>query len=184
MIDEMRARLESAPPGVVGLVVSISGFSPKVIERVERSAERPILLMDGDEVEQVVARGGGVYTLVRSKMDRFLRDRKAVVGLSSQTAPLWMRELPEAGLKIVDLEGREHSWWESKGDFSQQVSSLLIRSELGSRWGNSPRPGDGCERRQRTGWATKEAGATRLGLNRRNVAHRAIWRCLEWIGSR
>ena len=125
VIDEMRARLESAPPGVVGLVVSMSGFSSKVIERVERSAERPILLMNGDEVERVVARGGGLYSLVRSKMDQFLRERRVVVGPSSRTSSFWLRELPEAGLRIVDLEGLERSWWESRGDFSQRVSSLV-----------------------------------------------------------
>lgn len=125
VVDEMRARLESAPPGVVGLVVSMSGFSPNVIERVERSAERPILLMDGDEINHVVARGGGLYSLVRSKMDQLLRQRKIVVGLTPRTSPLWLTELPEARLRIVDLYGRECSWWESTGDFSQRVSSLV-----------------------------------------------------------
>lgn len=131
VIDGLQARLASAPPGVVGLVVSMSGFTPKVIERVERLADRPILLMDGWEVEQVVARGG-LYALVRSKMDALARSRKAIVGKSAQPDGLpWLVELPESGLKIVDPQGREHSWWESRGDFAQQVSSLVSPD---SRW--------------------------------------------------
>lgn len=124
VIDGMCARLQTAAPGVVGLVVSMSGFSPKVVERVERSSERPILLMDGEEVEQVLAHGAGIYSLVQSKMDQLLRERRAAVGLLSRPGAVWLRDLPEAGLKIVDLEGREHPWWESRGDFSQVVNSL------------------------------------------------------------
>lgn len=136
VIDEMRARLESAPPGVVGLVVSMSGFSAKVIERVERSAGRPILLMDGDEIDGVVAHGGGLYSLVRSKMDQLLRERRVVVGRPSQTPSTWLTQLPEAGLRIVDLDGREHSWWESGGDFSQRVSSLVSPDSNWAREGS------------------------------------------------
>lgn len=137
VIDAMRARLETAAPGVVGLVVSMSGFSSKVVARVERSAERPILLMDGEEVEQVLAHGGGVYSLVQSKMDQLLRNRRAAVGLESRPSAVWLRDLPEAGLKIVDLDGREHPWWESRGDFSQVVNSLASPDQSWAREGGT-----------------------------------------------
>lgn len=135
VIDEMRARLETAPPGVVGLVVSMSGFSANVIERVGRSAKRPILLMDGHEVEKVVALGGGIHSLVQTKLDRLRRERIAAVGLSSASTPVWLGELPEAGLKLVDLQGREHAWWESEGDFSHVVSSLITPDPIWAREG-------------------------------------------------
>jgi hypothetical protein len=123
VLDAMNGRLLEAAPNVVGLVVSMSGFTKEVVKRVERSTGRPILLMDGDEVEHAAA-GGGLYTLVQHKFDQLVRNRKVVFGSSGRGVSVWMDEFPEAGLRIVDAKGVQHPWWESESSYTYCVPML------------------------------------------------------------
>jgi hypothetical protein len=53
-VDEVRTRLAEINPSVIGVLISISGFSDGAVKRVERSRERLVLLIDGDELEGVL----------------------------------------------------------------------------------------------------------------------------------
>lgn len=136
VIDEMRARLATAAPDVIGLVVSMSGFSKNVVERVERSTDRPILLMEGAEVEEVVRCGGGLHSLIELKRDELVRNRKVFLFDSKPTVGRQNVALPEATLKIVDLAGKEHPWWESRGEFAEVVNPLSRPDTLWSGKGS------------------------------------------------
>lgn len=50
-IDSLYTRLNVVPPHVAGLLVSHSGFTTPVLERVREKAARPVLLVTGKELE-------------------------------------------------------------------------------------------------------------------------------------
>lgn len=128
VIDSLRARLDDAPSGVVGLVVSMAGFTAPVAERLERSPDLPILLMDGREVEAVVQQGAGLHALVQSKLDQLFRHRKVVYGRPLSGAPIWLQDLPESSLGIIDANGQEHPFWESPSEFCEALTSPELRN--------------------------------------------------------
>jgi hypothetical protein len=127
-VDQLLTRLEGAPPNVVGLLVSMSGFSRTAVERVEAHARRPILLLSGDEVAEMVTRGQGLHALVRWKLDRLITNHKVEFGPALASAPLWLSELPEAGIQIFDLDGDELSYWESDGGFHSTIHSMSLNT--------------------------------------------------------
>lgn len=125
-VDQLLTRLKGAPPNVVGLLVSMSGFSRTAVERVEAHAHRPILLLSGDEVAETINRGRGLHALVRWKLDRLISNHKVEFGPELASAPLWLSGLPEAGIQIFDPAGGELAYWKSSGGFHSTIHSMSL----------------------------------------------------------
>jgi hypothetical protein len=71
-VDSLFSRLDRTPGSVVGVLVSISGFSKSAIERVESRRDRPVLLVTSAEIERML-QWGSLTRLLRRKQDGGLR---------------------------------------------------------------------------------------------------------------
>lgn len=128
-IDQLRTRLEESPPDVMGLLVSMSGFTAQAIERTEQKSRRPILLVSGGELDKVVSQGGGLHDLLRQKLDHLTRYQRALfTSHPAQPRPAKMTELPSPGYRIVTPDGVDHPWWVSKDGFVGAVCSPVFGS--------------------------------------------------------
>ena len=126
MVDQLLARLHGAPPNVVGLLVSMSGFSRTAIKRVEQNAQRPVLLLTGDEVDELVERGHGLHALVTWKLDHLTRYQRVEFGPNLASTPPWLTALPEAGVQIFAPDGNELACWKSAGGFHGIIQSISL----------------------------------------------------------
>jgi hypothetical protein len=125
-VDQLLARLQGAPPNVVGLLVSMSGFSRTAIKRVEQNAQRPVLLLTGEEVDELTERGHGLHALITWKLDHLTRHQRIKFGPDLASTPPWLLKLPEAGIQIFTPDGDELGCWESAGGFHGIIHSISL----------------------------------------------------------
>jgi hypothetical protein len=119
-IDSLFSRLGAAPAAVVGVMVSFSGFTSGAIERVEQSSNRPVLLVTGSELEQMVEWDEDIAHLLARKKTSLLAHRKAFFA----TIRRRRRSAPPAGLVVAPtefafLDGSRAKWVSGKGDFGE-----------------------------------------------------------------
>jgi hypothetical protein len=78
-VDALFTRLEPVPPGVVGLLVSFSGFTQSVIDKVKEESSRPVLLVSEVEIEQALGWSGDFISLLRRKRSALLTHRRVLI---------------------------------------------------------------------------------------------------------
>src|SRR5450759_266631 len=71
-VDSLRTRLSATPSSVVGVLVSVAGFSNAARLRVETSRDRPILLLESDDLEALLGRTDEVQRLLVRKRQHLL----------------------------------------------------------------------------------------------------------------
>jgi hypothetical protein len=76
-VDSLFSRLDAVPHAVIGVLVSHSGFTASAVERVEQRSERPVLLIAGEELEQVVRWDEDITRVLSRKKALLLVHRKA-----------------------------------------------------------------------------------------------------------
>src|SRR6266849_1894175 len=59
-VDSLFRRLEDTPASVCGVLISVSGFTKTAVARVEAQRARPVLLVDGEELEGLLHDPGEV----------------------------------------------------------------------------------------------------------------------------
>ena len=113
-VDRLRARLESAPPHVVGTLVSMSGFTRGAVARVAEKSERPIVLLTGREIETCARDLQRLHPLIGRKLQHLARYQRVMLDESPESSEVWRTDLPEASIAIVDLDGGTQPTWESR----------------------------------------------------------------------
>ncbi len=113
-IDALRDRLARTSPRVVGVLVSMSGFTSGAIELVEMNRDRPILLVQQDEVE-ALCEDLALRPLLRHKMWA-LRVHARV--LFAGRDPLWP----------TDWQPRRSAWPEPNARPAQQQPWIAGRA--------------------------------------------------------
>lgn len=112
------ARLDAAPPGAVGVIVSLSGFTDTVATEIGAHRSRPVLLLTAAELEQLVGRPWMARGLLQRKLDRLRRD--GVVAGPEELATLGVAGPDESSSEevwLVDTSGERIGWVESSGEF-------------------------------------------------------------------
>jgi hypothetical protein len=125
-IDSLLSRLRRTEGRVIGVFVSTSGFTREAINVVGASRDRPILLVDGGELEHLLAWDQDLIGLLRRKREELLvrgkltpgalhkrRSRKAVVGEFAS---------PDVRFSLPDGESR--SWLSSSGQYGHFTFTL------------------------------------------------------------
>lgn len=122
-VDSLRTRLASTPPDVVGLLVSPSGFTKSAVTQVEERADRPILLMRGEELDRIVDWDGDFMATLQQKRNTMLTHAKVIWVGSRQPAKRREKKatLPSSLEAIVSKDGSRATWLKCGGDFGRFV---------------------------------------------------------------
>ncbi len=123
-IDGVRARLSRTHSTVIGVLVSIGGFTRSVVDDVEAKRQQPILLIDKEELTGLLSWPSGLAPTLRKKY-RHLVDRGSVrIGGSAATVrPSKRRRYawPDPYYEFVMQDGTRAPWLRCRGGSQQFV---------------------------------------------------------------
>jgi len=122
-VDALFTRLEPVPPGVVGLLVSFSGFSQSVIDKVKEKSSRPVLLVSGVEIEQALGWSGDFISLLRRKKSALLTHRRVLIDEMpeprSNGKKIKASDLPASSTSFLLPSGERTSSFQTGGGFGK-----------------------------------------------------------------
>ena len=120
-VDEVLTRLDEVDTAVIGVLVSWNGFTKSAVEHVHRKRARPVLLVQGNELEQPDTLG----RLLRIKHDLIVVDGTVAVGGNAKPPTRAKRKkgnaLPSVQDHFVDRDGAVQPWVISGGDYGRVV---------------------------------------------------------------
>jgi restriction endonuclease len=120
-IEQLFTRLEPVPPGVIGVLVSYSGFTQSVIDKVREKAHRPTLLISGLELEQTLLWNEEFLGLLRGKKKQLLTHRRVSLdefpAHEDRRRKIRVSELPNAKTEFLLPNGERMPWFETSGGF-------------------------------------------------------------------
>lgn len=117
VLAELTSRLDEAPIGAVGVLVSLNGFTHTVPEKVKQRRSQPVLLVGAAELELLINRPWAARRMLELKLDRLRRDgvvsgeedlgALSFVGTENVAEDAW----------LVDGQGQRIDWVASGGEF-------------------------------------------------------------------
>lgn len=119
-IDSLRARLEKTHSSVVGVLISVSGFSRQAIEAVGARRDRPMLLIDGKDIEEACKRDADLRRILRNKLDALLLDGDVLVGerLPSRQRRIASGDPVDGDAYLLMRDDSRVPWIHARGSFS------------------------------------------------------------------
>ncbi|MGA9284119.1 MAG: restriction endonuclease [Solirubrobacteraceae bacterium] len=119
-IDSLRARLEKTHSSVVGVLISVSGFSRQAIEAVGARRDRPMLLIDGKDIEEACKRDADLRRILRNKLDALLLDGDVLVGerLPSRQRRTASGDPVDGDAYLLMRDDSRVPWIHARGSFS------------------------------------------------------------------
>ena len=119
-IDSLKARLDNTHSGVIGVLVSINGFTSTAIKGVETQRDRQILLIDGKDLEVACKHGADLRRILRNKQDALLLDGEVLVGerLPSQQRRSSSGDPVDGDAYLLMRDGSRVPWVSARGGFS------------------------------------------------------------------
>lgn len=120
-VDEVRTRLRETHASMIGVLISVSGFGDGAIKRVEDRRERPVLLIDGDDLETMLRSPEELPELLRGKRQELMIHGRAVAtdGPRAGGSPR-LDTLPVDQVSFL-IDGEREPMLTSRGDFGQFV---------------------------------------------------------------
>jgi Restriction endonuclease len=119
-VDTLFTRLDAVHSGVVGLMISFTGFSATAIERTEQQSDRPVLLMTGAELEQVIHWDEDIAHLLARKKAYLLTHRRALLATARRRGDSPTTDgLVAAPAEFVFPDASRARWIAGKGDFGE-----------------------------------------------------------------
>lgn len=130
-LDSHRARLGRASGNIVGVIVSMSGFTQTVLDEMAANRSRIILLFNADEMHAIVRGTVTFDLLLRDKRDAFVREGR--VFFWSGSSP-WshlptpnLTALPSPNLELRGPTGKVLPWVSGQGEFLRIVFTQYFR---------------------------------------------------------
>lgn len=121
-VDSLFTRLDSTSSTVIGVLVSHTGFTKEVINRVIERANRPVLLVTGAELEQLVRYDEDFIQLLHQKKSVLLAQREVLIDSKRDRRKKYKAapgSLLPADAQFVFLDGSRGSFLSCSGDFGQ-----------------------------------------------------------------
>jgi DNA-binding MarR family transcriptional regulator len=116
-LKDLWSRLDAAPIGAVGVLVSLGGFTNTVPAQVGQHRSRPVLLLGLEELELLAEQPWAARRLLERKLDRLRRDGVVAGSEETRTLSLVGPETVAEEVWLVDEHRNRISWVESKGEF-------------------------------------------------------------------
>lgn len=119
-VDSLFTRLDSAPSAVIGLLVSYAGFTEEAIKKVELRSNRPVILINGGELEQLVEWDRDIARLLVRKKAFLLTHRRVFFGGTGDGRTLSRKgQLAVSPAEFVSLDGTRCKWIHGAGSFGE-----------------------------------------------------------------
>jgi hypothetical protein len=119
-VESLFNRLDSSPPAVIGLLISYAGFTEEAIKKVELRSDRPVILLNGEELEQLVEWDRDIVQQLARKKAFLLTHRRVFFGgTGSERKPPRKGQLAVSPTEFVFLDGTRTKWIHGAGDFGQ-----------------------------------------------------------------
>lgn len=124
-VDNVRIRLTDTAGGVIGLLISVNGFTSTAIARVREKRDRPILLMTGAELTSALGDPAGLPNLLRDKHEELLIHGRVLLDspprrLSTAGAERGLDGMPLAAASFL-IAGERRPVLAGCGNFGQFV---------------------------------------------------------------
>jgi DNA-binding MarR family transcriptional regulator len=117
-LNQLVVRLRLAPPGAVGVLVSLSGFARNLPGKVRNDRSLSVLLLGREELEFLVERPWAARTLLQRKLDRLRRDGAVAGAEVLESLSVGGPGLLDSDSTwLVDAEGEVPSWVTGAGEF-------------------------------------------------------------------
>jgi hypothetical protein len=127
-IDSLISRLRRTESRVVGVFVSVSGFTREARDVVTASRDRPVLLVDGGELEDLLSWDPDLVGLLRRKREDLLVRGKSIARVSTRPRPRKAASdifaVPDLNFRLPD--GESHSWLSGRGAYGHFTFALDI----------------------------------------------------------
>jgi hypothetical protein len=122
-LDSLRSRLRRTDSRVIGLLVSMPGFSGSVLHDVEHHREQPVLLISGDELRLLASQGESLASLLWRKKDALSADGTVLLDEPTRKRTTRPRRipLPAAEGRFIRVDGEESAMVECNGSFGRFV---------------------------------------------------------------
>jgi hypothetical protein len=125
VFDAVRSRLErAASASVLGVIISVSGFTKSVVEEVVNCRGRqPVLLLGEEELTQALRSPESLVNVLRVKRNELVTHGR--VHLAAEAKPRRRRrpsgDLPASDLTLLDADLKPMPYIAAKGDFADLV---------------------------------------------------------------
>jgi hypothetical protein len=122
-VDTLRARLRRTDSGVVGILLSFSGFTGSAVSDVEHNRQQPILLISGDELRLIASRLDSLSKLLWRKKDALLTDGTVLLDepIKKRATRRRLFDLPKAEGQFMQPDGTRSQVIDCVGQFGQFV---------------------------------------------------------------
>ncbi|WP_275558852.1 restriction endonuclease [Streptomyces sp. 5-6(2022)] len=138
VIDSVESRLRRTDPSVVGVVISMSGFSKTCLDEVVRKrGERTILPVDSNDVKSAMSDPSKLIRMLRTKYQRLTRMGEVWFNdpVPDQKSYFW-RSPEDDHVSLVTADGTPVPWVENRAESSSPIfGSLSIPIDQPSQHG-------------------------------------------------
>lgn len=121
VLGGVRDRLRRTNPGVIGLIVSVAGFTSTVIAEIGQERNLPIVLFNEDDLLGVLNDPETLPALLRTKLEELVTHGRVHLGgptLRPGAPHRRDRPLPRPNLTLQDLDGTAHTYLTVPGGFT------------------------------------------------------------------
>ncbi|MFI9549774.1 restriction endonuclease [Streptomyces sp. NPDC052016] len=129
VLGGLRDRLRRTSAAIVGVLVSISGFTGTVVEEVSRERQTPILLIDQEDLLSALREPTTLPGLLRAKQEALITHGQVHLGESARahtTTRRPDRALPARDLHLRDADGEQHPYLTVPGGFAPAVFATAV----------------------------------------------------------
>ncbi|MFF0190821.1 restriction endonuclease [Streptomyces sp. NPDC005244] len=129
VLDGLRARLRRTSSDVVGVLVSISGFTRTVMEEIRRERQVPILLVDQHDLMVALREPAMLPGLLRAKHESLITHGEVHLGEPVRARRAARRPdgaLPARDLHLRDTRGEQHPYLTVPGGFTPVVFATAV----------------------------------------------------------
>ncbi|UCA51100.1 restriction endonuclease [Streptomyces sp. WA6-1-16] len=127
VLGTVHDRLRRVSSLVVGVIVSVSGFTTTLIDEVSRERSRPVLLMDHEDVLDVLRDPASLPGLLQNKQEWLVTHGRVHLGAGAvQGLRRPARELPASDLVLCGQGGDTLPYMSAPGGFTSAVFATSV----------------------------------------------------------